>query len=552
MFLFFNSHYPRKYEEIEERLIKYYDLRSSLYKRDKAGVSWTLFRAKCVEWAEETGHADFKVTPGWVSVKKIRAPFIHVLMSSLTFSCVQVNDTLRRYDRNQIRWDGDDEIPETERESIMHEWRKELEDVIEDKNLTLDDVYNADQTNLFYQKLPDKLYIDSEVKKKYEGAKAMKDKNSVTIMVCTSASGTKVPLAMAGREKKPECFRLTEDGKTPPVSYTYQSNGWFDRNATLWWINNVFWPHHRRTRGDVPALLLLDTCSAHEVDTTKIPSKLAVKFLPLNVAHRHQPLDMGVLSSLRVGYKRTFLQYLLNMFDVEGGYELAAEQRKKQPKGCKGIFFGAKPHLLDVMKILKDIWDEDTPFSREEGIQRCWCKADILPPSWEAEISNAVGSAAMNKGKIKLSEEDCIALCGLIRALIIKTAETGVDTNTVAVALKDSFATEGAISDENLRSMALNWLHVEDDSDIVEAQYMDALEKLDMMDDGIDPYEDEAEEIREVQLQGGGPSLADFYKSLDAVRDYGSALGVSPDVMMDLDRFAHAVRRKQHSMVHTV
>ena len=107
----------------------------------------------------------------------------------------------------------------------MNDWRKELEDVIEDKNLTLDDVYNADQTNLQYRKLPNALFIDNEAKKKYEGAKEMKDQNSVTIMVCTSASGIKVPLAMAGREKKPECFRLTEDGKTPPISYTYQSNG---------------------------------------------------------------------------------------------------------------------------------------------------------------------------------------------------------------------------------------------------------------------------------------------------------------------------------------
>lgn len=73
-------HYPRKYEEIEERLIKYYDLRSSLYKRDKCGVSWTLFQTKCLEWAEETGHADFRVTPGWVRI-------IVVTIIALTFCC---------------------------------------------------------------------------------------------------------------------------------------------------------------------------------------------------------------------------------------------------------------------------------------------------------------------------------------------------------------------------------------------------------------------------------------------------------------------------------
>eukprot|EP00977_Amphora_coffeiformis_P002724 scaffold521_cov167-Amphora_coffeaeformis.AAC.15 len=521
-------HYPRKYEEIEEKLIKYYDLRSSLYKRDKCGVSWTLFRTKCMEWANQTGHEEFRVTPGWV------------------------NDTLRRYDRNDIRWDGDDELPETERDHIMSGWRRELEDLIEDKNLTLEDVYNADQTNFFYQKLPNHLYIDNEAKKKYEGAKTMKDKLSVTLMVCTSASGTKVPLAMAGKEKKPECFRLTEDGKTPPISYTYQSNGWFDRNATLWWITNVFWPHHKRTRGDVPALLLLDKCSAHEVDLTKIPAKLEIKFIPQYLSHRHQPLDMGIISSLRIGYKHNLLRALLKMFDVEGGYELASEQRKKQPKGCKGLYFGSKPHILDVMNILKEIWDEDTRYSREEGIQRCWFKADILPPPWEAEISGGVGSSAMNKGKIPVSEEDVVILCDLIRSIILKVAETNVDTEGIALALKGSFAGEGAISDTSLRSMATNWIDIEDDADIAEAAYMEALEKLDKMDDEVDPYEEESIEMELAQkimaANNQGPTLVDFYHSMDAVREYGASLGVSADVMLDLDRFAHAIRRRKHSL----
>jgi hypothetical protein len=349
-------HYPRKYEDIETKVIQYMDLRRGLYKRDKTGASWTLFRTMCQQWAQNSGHADFRVTPGWVS------------------------ETLKRYDRDDVRWDtggGDEDnsinnnntLAESEREAIMLTWRKELEDVIEDHNLTLEDVYNADQMNLFYQKLPNALFVQTTMeatKQHYEGAKAMKDTNSITLMLCTSAAGRKVPLAIAGRERKPECFQLTADGKTPPISYTYQSNGWFDHTATLWWITHVFWPHHRRTRGDVPALLLFDPCSAHQIDETKLPSpKLIIKFLPARTGYRHQPLDMGVLSAIRVGYKHTLLASVLKLFDVEGGYELAAQQRKHQSKGCKGLNFGTKPHILDAMNILKDIWEQDTRYSRE-------------------------------------------------------------------------------------------------------------------------------------------------------------------------------------------
>ena len=34
----------------------------------------------------------------------------------------------------------------------------------------------------------------------------MKDKIQITLMVCTSASGAKVPLAMVGKGEKPHCF----------------------------------------------------------------------------------------------------------------------------------------------------------------------------------------------------------------------------------------------------------------------------------------------------------------------------------------------------------
>ena len=41
----------------------------------------------------------------------------------------------------------------------------------------------------------------------------------------------------------------------------------------------------------------------------------------------------------------------------------------------------------------------------------------------------------MNKGKIKMSEEDCNTLCDLIRSIILKVAETEIDTDRIALGL---------------------------------------------------------------------------------------------------------------------
>jgi len=41
----------------------------------------------------------------------------------------------------------------------------------------------------------------------------MKDKTPITLMVCTAGDGSKVPMSMVGKPKKPACFGLCESGK---------------------------------------------------------------------------------------------------------------------------------------------------------------------------------------------------------------------------------------------------------------------------------------------------------------------------------------------------
>ena len=147
-------------------------------------------------------------------------------------------------------------------------------------------VYNADQTGLFYTKLPNRLYVPIENRKDYKGAKQMKSKDRITLMICTSADGKNVPLAVVGKSKKPHCFNLC-DGK-PPFPYINQANAWFDNPITLWWINCVFWPHHMSVNGDVNAVLLLDNCSAQTyMNPDQLPDVLTVVYLTPNMTSNH-------------------------------------------------------------------------------------------------------------------------------------------------------------------------------------------------------------------------------------------------------------------------
>jgi hypothetical protein len=92
-------------------------------------------------------------------------------------------------------------------------------------NIPFERIYNADQIGLFFNTLPNLIYVDKAAND-YLGVKQMKSRDQVTLMVATSAVGEKIPLFMEGKAKTPEYFRLC-DGK-PPMSYYHQTDAWFD------------------------------------------------------------------------------------------------------------------------------------------------------------------------------------------------------------------------------------------------------------------------------------------------------------------------------------
>ena len=186
----------RKYVDIETKLIEYVDLRAQQFGRTKCGLNWLHMKEKCEKWAEAAGHEHFQVSAGWI------------------------NDTLKRNNRVAVKLHGEAaELPEEECAKVMAAWQREkLNPFIEQFNLERDCIYNADQTGLFYQKLPNTLYVDKAKKKHSKGAKQLKDKTRATIMVCISADGRKCPLAMIGKPKMPECIKHLCNSK-PPMAY---------------------------------------------------------------------------------------------------------------------------------------------------------------------------------------------------------------------------------------------------------------------------------------------------------------------------------------------
>ena len=155
--------------------------------------------------------------------------------------------------------------------------------------------------------------------------------------------------------------------------------------------------------------------------TTTVPTRVGQMWIaskpphfypPPNVTNMCQPVDMGMIALLKVGCKVSMLNQGLDIFDKPGGFEEAAKLWMRQWKGCKGLDFGGKAHMLDAIQILAQIWgmhhSDSSKHAMVDGIKQCWGKADVLPVEWELEINNDVGNASLVESKKKISDEECL------------------------------------------------------------------------------------------------------------------------------------------------
>ena len=58
---------------------------------------------------------------------------------------------------------------------------------------------------------------------------------------------------------------------------------------------------------------------------------------------------MGMISSIKVGYKSIMLTFLLSISDEEYGFDAASQAWARQKSGIQGLAYGGKPCILDAI-----------------------------------------------------------------------------------------------------------------------------------------------------------------------------------------------------------
>ena len=97
--------------------------------------------------------------------------------------------------------------------SAIEPFKKELQELLEREHLTLDQLFNCDETGLCYRMLPDKTLAARSEK---DASAMKKQKERVTLMSCSNATGMlKLPLMVIGKSANPRCFKNINKAALP-------------------------------------------------------------------------------------------------------------------------------------------------------------------------------------------------------------------------------------------------------------------------------------------------------------------------------------------------
>jgi len=164
---------------------------------------------------------------------------------------------------------------------ICDEWKAKLSLIID--NNSLKDVFNVDETALLWKQM--NCYTISEKGKSCHGITSYKDR--LSILLCISALGEKVPPLVIGKAENPRCFK-SKDRNSFGVHYVSNKMGRMTKNLFETWLE--IW-NTKLASEDRKILLFLDNFLGHSVNSEL--SNIKLVFFPPNTTSHLQPLDAG-------------------------------------------------------------------------------------------------------------------------------------------------------------------------------------------------------------------------------------------------------------------
>lgn len=261
----------------------------------------------------------------------------------------------------------------------------------------LNSIYNSDETGLFYHSLGILSHSQNN-----QSISILNTKDRVSMLFTVSLDGEKRKPLIIGKSKKPRGYKVDLQDKYN-MNYTHQTKSWMTTEIFHKYLKE--WDDELEKEEEklseegsdknVRKLLLIDNCSAHSLITKRTNGNneqndynvlelkhLLVVFLPENTTSIYQTLDMGIINTFKVYYRKYYTEAVIKKFDelkaqhihesemeqieIDETYEIDDGKRKKG----NWMKFG----LTECFEFIQKAWDSVT----SETVINCWRKSTLL------------------------------------------------------------------------------------------------------------------------------------------------------------------------------
>lgn len=244
-------------------------------------ISGPLLKEKALEAAQSLNLTEFKASNGWLEKfsRRHRISFKTVCGESANVNLTDVDD-----------------------------WKVKLQSIL--KDYAPKDVFNADETGLFFRALPTKTFALRN--DRCAGGKSAKER--LTILLCSNMEGDKEKPLVIGKSKKPRCFAGAYVDKLP-IEWVSNKKAWMTLDIMSTWLKKF---DSRMKREKRSVILFLDNATSHPKIALE---NVKLIFLPPNTTSYCQPLDQGIIQNFKVIYRSMVVKRLLALMDSEESLE---------------------------------------------------------------------------------------------------------------------------------------------------------------------------------------------------------------------------------------
>ncbi len=276
------------YAEIEDAVMSWYNSAMKM----KVPIDGPIVQAQALKYATMLKQTEFKASSGWLDGFKKRQ---QLSWKSIVGQAGLVDTDVTENYVNRV-----------------------LPKLIE--NYEAKDIFNADETALFYKATPEKtLYY-----KQLPANHVKTEKERLSMLFCANMDGSeKLKPVLIGKAANPRCFKANNVNKANlPVYYRSNQSAWMTDEIFREWLTKI---DHQFKAQNRKILLFLDNFSGHcdATKSKKTPIQLSnvnLIFFPPNCTSVLQPMDQGIIQSFKMKYRRAVVEEKVQA--IEYGYEM--------------------------------------------------------------------------------------------------------------------------------------------------------------------------------------------------------------------------------------